>query len=254
MPVASILIPVFNREDLVQRAIQSALAQTVSDIEVIVVDNASTDSTWEVVQRLAGMDPRIRVYQNETNLGPVRNWQRCVQYAQAPFSKILFSDDLIAVNYLERTIPALFDSNCGLAYVPCTVGYAEWEGGTHYRAFANDCNFLRDSFVRAATLMEHFTPVSPGAAVFRTDDLRKNILTSLPTVSGYDFSATGAGVDWLIYMLTALAYPYVKYVCDPLVFFRAHEGSISVGSKTRDSVPEGYTLAKKWLRANVGGL
>jgi hypothetical protein len=102
--------------------------------------------------------------------------------------------------------------------------------------------------------MEHFTPVSPGAAIFRTDDLRKNILTSLPGVSGYDFSSTGAGVDWLIYLLTALAYPHVKYVCDPLVFFRAHEGSISVGSKTRDSVHEGYVLAKKWLRANVGGL
>ena len=58
MPVASILIPVFNREKLVQRAIQSALAQTLSDIEVIVVDNASTDSTWEVVQGLAGTDGR----------------------------------------------------------------------------------------------------------------------------------------------------------------------------------------------------
>ncbi len=67
MPVASILIPVFNREELVQRAIQSALAQTLSDIEVIVVDNASTDSTWEVVQGLAGTDRRIHAYRNETN-------------------------------------------------------------------------------------------------------------------------------------------------------------------------------------------
>jgi glycosyltransferase involved in cell wall biosynthesis len=254
MPIASILIPVFNREKLVQSAIKSALAQTLSDIEVIVVDNASTDSTWEVVQGLAGTDGRIRAYRNQTNLGPVRNWQKCVEYARTPFSKILFSDDLIAANYLERTIPALFDANCGLAYVPCVVGYEEWQGGTFYRTFGNDCNFIRDSFVRVATLIEHLTPVSPGAAVFRTDDLRKNILTSLPNVSGYDFSATGAGVDWLIYLLTALAYPYVKYVCDPLAFFRAHEGSISVGSKTRDSVTEGYSLAKKWLRANVGGL
>ena len=254
MAIASILIPVFNRENLVQRAIQAAVDQTLRDIEIIVVDNASTDSTWEVVQGLAGMDGRIRAFRNETNLGPVRNWQRCVEYAQAPFSKILFSDDLIATNYLERTIPALFDSSCGLVYVPCMVGYEEWQGGTFYRAFANDCKFTRDSFVRAATLMEHFTPVSPGAAVFRTNDLRKNILTALPGVSGYDFAATGAGVDWLIYMLTALAYPYVKYVCDPLVFFRAHEGSISVGTKTRDSVPKGYILAKEWLRASVGGL
>jgi glycosyltransferase involved in cell wall biosynthesis len=254
MAIASILIPVFNREKLVQRAIQSALAQTLRDIEVIVVDNASTDSTWEVVQELARVDGRIRAYRNDANLGPVRNWQKCVEYARAPFSKILFSDDLISASYLERTVPALFDPSCALAYAPCTVGHEEWQGSTFYRAFGNDCNFVRDSFVRAATLMEHFTPVSPGAAIFRTDDLRKNILTSLPNVSGYDFSATGAGVDWLIYLLTALAYPYVKYVCDALVFFRAHEGSISVGSKTRDSVPEGYVLAKKWLRDNVGGL
>lgn len=253
MPIASILIPVYNREHLIARTLQSALAQTVTDIEIIVVDNHSTDATFDVVAALAEQDKRIRLFRNDDNVGPVRNWIKCVAYASAPYAKILFSDDLIAPTFLERTLPHILSPDCGLVYTPAMVGQQDWTGGVHYRAFLSDCKFARDAFVRAATHMEHFTPVSPGAALFRTADLRKHIFTSLPGVDGYDFARFGAGVDWLIYTLTALNYPYVAYVAEPLVYFHAHAGSISISNED-NQVPTGYALAKKWLCATVKGL
>jgi glycosyltransferase involved in cell wall biosynthesis len=254
MPIASILVPVYNRAHLVERTIQSALAQTVQDIEVVVVDNCSTDDTYAVCQRIAAADPRVKVFRNETNIGPVRNWQRCAQLATAPYAKILFSDDLMAPAFIERTLPYMLQKDCSLVFTPAIVGAEDWQGQLHYRNFMDDTRIGRDLFVRAAVRMGgFFTPVSPGAALFRTSDLRRFIVTELPGVQGYDFSATGAGVDWLIYGLTAMQYPWVGYVNDALVYFHQHAGSISI-SNENNLVPQGYALAQQWFLSQVKGL
>lgn len=253
MSIAAILIPVYNREDLIGRTIKAAIAQTITDIEIVIVDNQSTDGTFEVCRKFAEIDNRIRLFRNIENIGPVRNWIKCAEYATAPFSKILFSDDLIAPNYLERTLPYILSPECALVYTPAIIGCEDWKGNTHYNAFMNDCKISRDYFLRSAAHLENFTPVSPGAALFRTSDLRKHILTALPGIEGYDFLRYGAGVDWLIYMLTALYYPHVAYVSDPLVYFHAHAGSITI-SNENNMIPMGYTIAKNWLMAVVNWL
>lgn len=252
MPIASILIPVHNREDLVARTLDSALAQTVRDIEVVVVDNCSTDGTWAVLQKYAAQDARVRIARNESNVGPVRNWRRCVELARAPYAKLLFSDDLIAPSFLERTLPAILSPECGLVFTSAHIGQQPWQGSVSYRSFLDDTRMTREIFVRTALRVNGFAPNSPGAAIFRTADLAANILTELPGVAGYDFAATGAGVDWLIYLLTALRYPTVGYVSEPLANFHAHSGSISI-INLDGQVTTGYALAKQWFMANVPG-
>ena len=69
----SILIPVYNREKAILTAVECAVNQTYPDIEVVCVDNASTDSTWSVLQELKLKYPKIIISRNETNLGPVKN-------------------------------------------------------------------------------------------------------------------------------------------------------------------------------------
>jgi len=217
------------------------------------VDNCSTDETREVLEEYARRDERVRLYFNESNIGPVRNWMRAVHESKAPYCKILFSDDLIHPLFLESTLPSIMDSSCSLVYVPAMVGVAPWTGGVHYRAFVGNTKISRDWFVRISTYQEHLTPVSPGAALFRKQDLVRNILLELDGVEGFDFAGTGAGVDWLIFQLTALQYEYVVYVDQALVFFRAHAGSISI-SDSEGRLGVGYGAAKSWLRSKVAGL
>ena len=99
MPTVSILIPVFNREEFLPDCIQSALSQKYTDFEIIVVDNASNDRSWEIAKDFALNDSRVRVFRNDVNVGPVRNWQRCLDEATGEYAKFLFSDDLMLPDF-----------------------------------------------------------------------------------------------------------------------------------------------------------
>ena len=88
-PKVSVLIPVYNRQNLIETTVKSALDQTYQNTEIVIVDNKSTDNTWKILQALAQTDDRVKIYQNETNIGPVRNWLRCINEATGEYAKIL---------------------------------------------------------------------------------------------------------------------------------------------------------------------
>ena len=119
MSIVSILIPVYNHDKYIAREVLSALNQTVTDIEVVIVDNKSTDTTFEICRELALRDSRIVLVQNDQNMGPVKNWKKAVELASSNFSKLLFSDDYLYPTFLEKTLPHLMSPNC--AFVYCSV-------------------------------------------------------------------------------------------------------------------------------------
>lgn len=243
-PRVSILIPVYNREVMVGPCIESALNQTAGDLEVVLVDNASTDDTWDVCQEYARQDRRVRIFRNKQNLGPVRNWQRCFEEARGTFGKILFSDDLLRPDFVARTIPYIEDGRVGFAFTAAEIGKKPGEGHVAYRWGKTQGLFESDKFIRAALLTGN-VPVSPGAAIFRMEDLRKNLMLKLPKMHDYDFLKHGAGPDMLLYLLTATRYPLVAHIPEPLVFFRAHKSSITI--KASIKVSQGYTHAATWF-------
>jgi glycosyltransferase involved in cell wall biosynthesis len=92
-PLVSIGIPTWNYGHFLGEAIESALAQSYENIEVIVSDNASTDNTPDIVASFR--DPRVKYFRNPDNFGVFRNWNRCMQEAKGKFFKILQADDKI---------------------------------------------------------------------------------------------------------------------------------------------------------------
>lgn len=92
-PRVSIVVPVYNCERFIGEALGSALAQTYADLEVVVVDNSSTDRTAEVIARWK--DPRLRVLANATNIGAARNWDRAAAEARGRYIKLLCADDVL---------------------------------------------------------------------------------------------------------------------------------------------------------------
>ncbi len=101
-PLVSICIPTFNRENFIWRAIESAIHQTYKNIEIVVVDNASTDNTREVVLKYAARDKRIKFFENATNIGSGNNYLKCAEYATGEYTQALGSDDWLSRNYVEE--------------------------------------------------------------------------------------------------------------------------------------------------------
>ena len=105
-PLVSICIPTYNRAGMIGKAIQSALDQSYPNIEVIVVDNASTDDTRSVVASYG--DKRLSYIRNERNLGLFGNFNRCVEVARGEYVHILHSDDYINPDFTALCMAFFF--------------------------------------------------------------------------------------------------------------------------------------------------
>jgi len=247
MPLVSILIPTYNRESLIGDCIESALKQTESDLEIIIVDNASTDRTWELCQQYALKDSRVRIFQNKTNIGPVKNWEMCINKAAGKYGKVLFSDDLMYPSFLERTLPLIQKSNVGFVITASEVGAFPGSGSVHHQWKNRPKIFSSDKYIEDS-LFSFGALVSPGAALFRIDDLKNNLMIEIPSPYLENFSSHGAGPDLLLFLLTANSYPEVAQISDPLVFFRNHDDSTTVKARKTKAWPINncYTQARMW--------
>ena len=104
-PLVSVIIPTYNRVEYLGDAIDSALAQTYENIEVIVTDDGSTDGTQDLVESYT--DPRIRFRQNRQNLGQMMNNRAAFVEAQGKYIANLHDDDRWAPTFLEKLVPPL---------------------------------------------------------------------------------------------------------------------------------------------------
>src|SRR6185369_1809748 len=118
LPKVSICIPTYNYGQFIADTIESVLAQSYVDYELIVVDNCSSDNTRDIVSAYMAKDRRIRYYCNESNLGMVGNWNRCLQYARGDYVKILCADDLLEPSCIERSME-FFDRYPNVSLVTC---------------------------------------------------------------------------------------------------------------------------------------
>jgi glycosyltransferase involved in cell wall biosynthesis len=249
--LVSILIPVYNREHIIAETLESALAQTYKNIEVIVVDNASTDNTWQIIQEFAEKDHRIKAFKNETNLGPVRNWLRCVDEATGEYGKILWSDDLIAPEFIEETLP-LFNEDVGFVFTATRVFSKTPNEGRVYFSMGADGLYSTSKYINYS-LYDKGVPASPGCAIFRMIDIKKNLLVQIPNKINSDFAMHAIGNDMLLFLLTAKQYKKFGFVSKPLSLFRHHEGSISISSRP-GKLPLHYALAKAYFVENYSPL
>jgi glycosyltransferase involved in cell wall biosynthesis len=244
----SILIPVYNRENLIEETVRSAMNQTYENIEIIIVDNKSTDNTWSVLNKLASQDNRIKIFQNETNIGPVRNWKRCIDEASGEYGKILWSDDLIAPEFLEKTVPFLENEDVGFVFTAVEKFTDIVKKDPANTDFIKQGIYNTNGYIKGVLFSKNY-PVSPGCALFRMKDLRKNLLVDIPNKVHSDFSMHAIGNDLLIFLLTASQYKKFAFVDETLSYFREHSNSISIQSE-KGKLPLYYALASAFFIEN----
>lgn len=105
----SIFVPAYNAAAYLEETIRGIVDQTFQDWDLVVVDNASTDSTPDILLRLAAelRDPRIRILKNQNTLSMVENWNIGLQHTKGEFIKMICADDIPAKDCLARQVRAL---------------------------------------------------------------------------------------------------------------------------------------------------
>ncbi len=230
--LVSIIIPTFNRQDFIEDAIISAINQTYKNLEVVIVDNSSSDNTLLIIEKYAKKDDRIRYYVNNENIGPVYNWEKCINYAQGEYIKILWSDDLIATSYLEDTL-AYFDENT--AFVMSGYKIFDFEKKIDlYNSIFQYKNYHTLEYLKHSLIFTSYDfPLSPGCAIFRLSDIKKAFVINIYNIDGLDSKKNGAGNDLLIMLNIASEKKYSKIICinKHSSIFRAHNKSFSISDK-----------------------
>ncbi len=220
-PLISILIPNFNYAKYVATAVDSALAQSYPNFEVVVSDNRSTDGAWELLNERYGNEPRVRLYQNATNIGMARNFDRLLELARGRYLMCLSSDDFLFPPHLEQ-LEAGFARDPGLDVVYCGAYFAH-EDGTVYTTRAMPGQFPVDFVDARDELVEEFTTVCPvcfPCALFKREVLLEAGMCGDP-LNGQDAR------DWELIIRLALAGKRFAYVARPSMAIRLHADQFS---------------------------
>jgi glycosyltransferase involved in cell wall biosynthesis len=131
-PRVSVVVPSFNNAAFIEETMDSILAQTFEDFELVVADHTSTDDTWERLQRYAA-DPRVRLLRTPAGGGAPANWRRVTEEATGDLVKLVCGDDLLHPICLERQVAAM-DAHPGVVLVSAKRDLVDARGDVVVRA------------------------------------------------------------------------------------------------------------------------
>lgn len=149
-PLVSIIIPCYNYAEYLEGCVQSVLAQTHPELEIIIINDGSTDETEAVAQKLAEREPRI-TYIAQKNQGIVATRNTGVKAAKGEYLLQLDADDWLEPNYIEATLAVMKHKKADIAYTQ-----AELFGRTSFTTEYPDFNleYLKhDNFIHASALV-----------------------------------------------------------------------------------------------------
>ena len=170
-PLVSVIIPVYNSEQFIESTILSAIGQTYVDIEIIIINDGSTDGSLEIIQKYAHLDQRIRVIDKQ-NEGLVLTRKRGVGEAIGTYIQFLDSDDTLMANAIELLVakaeatgadivalPFFFCDSEGTKRASVSLRFTELKGVDYFREILNNraywsiwSNFQRRSFLQTVPL------------------------------------------------------------------------------------------------------
>ncbi|MCT4535552.1 glycosyltransferase family A protein [Halodesulfovibrio sp.] len=149
-PRVSVLLPVYNQEKYIREAIDSILAQTYSDFEFIIIDDASSDMSVKVIQQFT--DERIRFYVNTKNLGSVRTLNEGLSLCRGEYIARMDGDDIAYPERFQKQVEFL-DAHPDVGVVGAAVQCFSKDGTGEVMRYETDCSALFSSFIFAETSM-----------------------------------------------------------------------------------------------------
>ena len=175
VPRVTIGMPIYNGAKYVEEALASIAAQTYSDFELIISDNASTDATETICRNWAMKDGRIRYSRNARNLGAAANYNHVIALAQGRYFKHAAHDDILAPTNIERCVAVLDQADDVVLVYPRMIMLDASGAQTDKREHSLELGASRPSerLARYIQLCDENSMCDPVFGLFRIDALRK---------------------------------------------------------------------------------
>jgi glycosyltransferase involved in cell wall biosynthesis len=120
-PLVSVILPCYNAENFVEASVRSIMDQTYSNLEIILIDDSSSDKTLYILQSLGKLDPRIKIFHNEKNEGLVASLNKGIANAKGKYIARMDADDIALANRIEKQVNFMEVNNdvavCGSNYL-----------------------------------------------------------------------------------------------------------------------------------------
>jgi glycosyltransferase involved in cell wall biosynthesis len=227
MPTVSVFIPVYNAAAFVKRAIDSIRQQTFSDWELVIVDDKSTDSSYMICQAVANTDSKIKLYQNDRNLGMRENWNRGIELCRSEFFVKLDADDFFHPMMLEKCLSIIRERpEVGMVFAKYVnvdeVGKVLDPSEIQLPAFARNTAFSCIPLVRlGVSKMLQYPVLRQGMGL-----MRRKIFEELGNYRILLSKETEASTDTEFYFRVGCHY-LIHCIDETLYFYRVHGASIS---------------------------
>jgi glycosyltransferase involved in cell wall biosynthesis len=245
VPTVSVIVPNYNHARYLRRRIDSILTQTYQDLELILLDDCSTDDSREILGSYAE-NPRVRIEYNEQNSGtPFKQWNKGVRMARGQYVWIAESDDYANPRFLERMV-AVLDAQPEVTFAYCRawrVGADEQQWG-YADSYLDrlDAEHWKKDFVAdgAEECRRYFTLCAP---VWNASGVlfRKEVYERL----GMADERMEVSADYKMWTELALA-GKVGYVAELLNYYRAHTENVRSRTEANGLMLAEYFYAMRW--------
>lgn len=245
MPKVTIAIPTFNRVVFLQQALDSALAQTYANIEIIVSNNASTDSTEKMLSTYS--DERLKIIHQASNIGMMGNWDACLASASGEFFLLLSDDDVLEKNAIFELVsgfcietnknehhPASPLINDDIGMVWCSTKIIN-ENNELLR-YSHKAPEMEDVFSAICGFFSNERETFPCSILLRTSDIRQ--------VGGYAGCQLTLIADAHVWIACCLLRGRVRHVNAYLSSYRVHTDSGTTNAKIEDWLYNNSELAR----------
>lgn len=213
VPKVSVCIPTYNGERYIEKTIRSVLAQTFTDFELIIIDDASSDRTMQIIKTF--LDERIQFINNEKNIGMVSNWNFCLDHARGEYILILCHDDYLAEDCLEKKVKAFaIDKEISLVFCATYIVNSVNKIVMKRRPFRSD-KLFDGKLIGHKSFIQKNIFGEPTNVMFRRELSRK---------VGYFDDRLCYAIDW-DYWIKLSSVGNVYYVDDYLTYFRVSNTS-----------------------------
>ncbi len=222
--LVSVLMPIYNGEKYLVEAIDSILKQTYKEFEFIIIDDGSTDKSYDIVKNYE--DKRIKLIRNETNIQLVDTLNKGVSLSKGRYIARMDCDDIAHTERLEKQL-RLIEKNNDVAVVGASIQLINEYGKKGRKYF-----YPEDSDYLSWCLL-YFSPIAHPAAMIRK--------TMLEGVGGYNKLMTHAEDHYLWYRLSQVG--KIINVNDVLMYIRKHQDNVTK-KNVRENVEKSIFVSK----------